>query len=197
MQGLDVALLRNIIDQGRRRVCGAACNERLRPAPTSSLRSMAMDSTVPKISPRLITAAARHPGNIVIGARLRGRHRAPRSRRVANGFAGFWVSWAAGHRVVESPSGFRLYPAALFKRIDVAHDCTRGFLVESEIRIEAAAVSAFSTAVQIDSIYHARARPSQSRLRGHRAHRAHDCMEARALRLISSRIAARVTNKDI
>jgi hypothetical protein len=158
---------------------------------------MAMDSTVPKISPRLITAAARHPGNIVIGARLRGRHRAPRSRRVANGFAGFWVSWAAGHRVVESPSGFRLYPPALFKRIDVAHDCTRGFLVESEIPIEAAAVSAFSTAVQIDSICHARARPSQSRLRGHRARRAHDCMEARALRLISSRIAARVTNKDI
>jgi len=158
---------------------------------------MVMDSTVPKISPRLIAAAARHPGNIVIGARPRGRHRAPRSRRVANEFDGFWISWAAGHRVVEFPSGFRLYPAALLKRIDVAHDCTRGFLFESEILIEAAAVSAFSTAVQIDSIYHARERSSQSRLRGHRAHRAHDCMEARALQLISSRIAARVADKDI
>ena len=60
--------------------------------------------------PRLLAAANRHPGHIVIGARLRKRAQAPTYRRLANQFGDWGIAWATGYQVADSQSGQRFYP---------------------------------------------------------------------------------------
>jgi len=99
----------------------------------------------------------------LIGARRLSRQNAPRARRFANAFADFWVSWAAGHPVEDSQSGFRLYPATILRSLTVPHGRQRGFVFESEILIEAARHGWLSCAVPIETIYRAGGRPSHFR----------------------------------
>ena len=61
--------------------------------------------------PRLIAAANRRPGWIVIGARLRKRANQPLYRRLANEFGDWGIAWGTGYQVADSQSGQRLYPA--------------------------------------------------------------------------------------
>ncbi|MDD3609241.1 MAG: glycosyltransferase family 2 protein [Halothiobacillaceae bacterium] len=86
----------------------------------------------------LLDAARQHPDGLVIAARLRGRGNVPPMRRFANAFANFWISWAAGQRIADTQSGFRVYPAELFRELALPEDRHSGFVFESEILIEAA-----------------------------------------------------------
>lgn len=113
--------------------------------------------------PRFVRAHADHPHCVVIGARMRRVEGAPRARRFANRFADFWVSWAAGHRIADSQSGMRLYPAEILRRARVAHDSSRAFTLESEILIDAAKRGHRTVAVAIDAIYGCSPRPSHFR----------------------------------
>jgi len=61
--------------------------------------------------PRLLAAANRYPGWIVIGARLRKRANQPMYRRLANEFGDWGIAWGTGYQVADSQSGQRLYPA--------------------------------------------------------------------------------------
>ncbi|HWS78847.1 MAG TPA: glycosyltransferase family 2 protein [Thermomonas sp.] len=63
--------------------------------------------------PRLLAAANRFPGWIVIGARLRKRANQPLHRRLANEFGDWGIAWGTGYQVADSQSGQRLYPAAV------------------------------------------------------------------------------------
>lgn len=104
--------------------------------------------------PRLLQAAADHPDDtLIIAARLKQREQAPRLRRFANRFADFWVSWAAGYPVVDSQSGYRLYPASLLRKIQIETPPEKRFVFESEILIEAAGHSFYSRPVAVKSIY--------------------------------------------
>jgi glycosyltransferase involved in cell wall biosynthesis len=51
--------------------------------------------------PRLLAAAEKYPGRIVIGARLQGRDATPGKNRFGNRQADFWVWWACGARVTD------------------------------------------------------------------------------------------------
>lgn len=85
--------------------------------------------------PRIIAVANRHPGCIVIGARLRRRSQKPILRRLANEFGDWGLAWGTGYRIADSQSGQRLYPAAV-----AALDAVPGedFVFESQIIISAA-----------------------------------------------------------
>ena len=61
--------------------------------------------------PRLLAAGNRHPGWIVIGARLRKRASQPTHRRIANHFGDWGIAWGTGFQIADSQSGQRLYPA--------------------------------------------------------------------------------------
>jgi glycosyltransferase involved in cell wall biosynthesis len=116
---------------------------------------------------RLVGVAAQHPARIVIGARLRRREAAPRSRRIANSIADFWLSWACGHPVADSQSGQRAYPAALIRALvgegRLRHDHAASFTLESELLIVAARRGIRTIAVPIDCVYAAGSRPSHFR----------------------------------
>src|SRR3546814_2833326 len=69
--------------------------------------------------PRLVAAANRHPGCVIVGARLRKRAAQPVYRRIGNDFGDWGIGWGCGFRVVDSQSGQRLYPRAVYTLDDV------------------------------------------------------------------------------
>lgn len=117
----------------------------------------------PEDIPRLVEASRAHPGRIIIGARLWDRDHVPPLRYFGNRFANFWVAWAAGFPVADSQSGFRLYPAAVLRHVEVFHGPNARFAFESEILIEAGRAGVRSAAVPIPALYPAMARPSYYR----------------------------------
>jgi glycosyltransferase involved in cell wall biosynthesis len=117
----------------------------------------------PEDIPRLVAAAGQHPGRIVIGARLWDKDKVPPLRYFGNRFANFWVAWAAGAPVADSQSGFRIYPAAVLKHVEVFHGPGSRFAFESEILIEAGRAGVHSVAVAIAAIYPPNARASHYR----------------------------------
>lgn len=119
----------------------------------------------PAAIPRLVEQARAEPGRIVIAARLRNRDSTPALRLFANRAANFWISWAAGHRIRDSQSGFRLYPAALLRQVDLPLDAAHGFVFESEILIEGARLGFPTTFIEIEAVYRPGARKSHFRHR--------------------------------
>lgn len=85
--------------------------------------------------PRLLEAANRHPGCIVIGARLRKRASQPTYRRLANEFGDWGIAWGTGYQVADSQSGQRFYPAEVIALENVPGE---GFVFEAQIVISAA-----------------------------------------------------------
>ena len=113
--------------------------------------------------PKLAQAFAEQPNTLIIAARLKNNDEAPSNRLFANRFADFWVSWASGHVVKDSQSGFRLYPADLFKVTHARHSKRNSFVFESEIIINAAHRGFLTHAVAIKSRYPEQRRQSHYR----------------------------------
>ncbi|MBR0660090.1 glycosyltransferase family 2 protein [Roseomonas oryzicola] len=104
----------------------------------------------PEDLPRLLALA--RPDRIVIGSRRRATGQ-PAARRRANRVADFWISWAAGHAVADSQSGFRIYPAAALTALDRYEGRARRFSFESEILIDAARAGITTVAADIPALY--------------------------------------------
>lgn len=111
--------------------------------------------------PLLLKKAADFPNDIIIGARLADKSAIPAKRYYANKFANFWIAWAAGYPIADSQSGFRLYPTALFKGLEISIE--QGFVFESEILIKAAQRGIYSHPVKIPAVYKKGARASHFR----------------------------------
>ena len=105
----------------------------------------------PSDLPRLLAAAGRHPGHIIIGARLRHRAQAPRLRRMANAFGDWGVSWGAGYRIADTQSGQRYYPAPVLALQDVPGE---DFVFEAQLLISASRqLGVRSVAVPVETRY--------------------------------------------
>lgn len=87
--------------------------------------------------PRLLAAANRRPGWIVIGARLRGRANQPWPRRLANALADWGLAWGTGYRIADTQSGQRLYPAEVC-RLACAGIPGEDFVFEAQVLMSAA-----------------------------------------------------------
>ena len=84
--------------------------------------------------PRMLAAARRYPGYLVIGARIRNRENQPPGRRRANAVADWGISWGCGIPVADTQSGQRYYPAAALELADLAAD---DFVFETAVLIAA------------------------------------------------------------
>ncbi|KAB7624185.1 glycosyltransferase family 2 protein [Alkalilimnicola sp. S0819] len=113
--------------------------------------------------PRLQGAHITFPQRVILGARLRERHATPPLRLFGNRMANFWISWAAGHPVADSQTGYRVYPTELLGRLKPAVARERSFVFESEILIEAARLGYPTEPVPITAIYRPTARASYYR----------------------------------
>ena len=102
--------------------------------------------------PRLLDAANRHPGCVVIGARLRKRSQQPTYRRLANEFGDWGIGWGCGFRIADSQSGQRLYPAAVAALDNVPGE---DFVFEAQILMSAShLLGTRCVSVPIESRYH-------------------------------------------
>ena len=111
----------------------------------------------------LVSAWRQSPERLVIGSRLHDRSQFPKARYRANRFACFWISWAAGHPIADSQSGFRVYPAAAMRIALGPRVRGSRFTFESEILIEAAHQGHATLAVAIPGRYPVNARSSHFR----------------------------------
>ncbi|MDE2089390.1 MAG: glycosyltransferase family 2 protein, partial [Gammaproteobacteria bacterium] len=158
LSGLPVTVLRNAGNQGKAASLwrGAQCA-----LEQGAERIVTLDGDgqhLPEEIPRLLEAAERCPECIVIGARSGDISAFPRSRYRANRVADFWISWAAGRRLRDTQSGFRVYPAPLFRELRVRHDKSRSFVLESEILIEACRAGHRCVSVPVSAVYGQRPR---------------------------------------
>ena len=111
----------------------------------------------------LLAAWRQHPERVVIGSRLHDRSQFPPARYRANRFACFWISWAAGHSIADSQSGFRVYGREVMQIALGGKVRGDRFTFESEILIEAARRGHPTLAVAIPGRYPVHARASHFR----------------------------------
>jgi glycosyltransferase involved in cell wall biosynthesis len=132
---LPVTLLRHARRMGK----GASLRDGFREALRQDARAvLTMDGDGQHAAddiPRLLDAGNRHPGAVIIGARLRKRSQQPLYRRLANEFGDWGIAWGTGYQIADSQSGQRLYPAAVAALDDVPGE---NFVFEAQILISAA-----------------------------------------------------------
>ena len=132
---LPIMLLRHPVRQGK----GASLREGFAEALRRGFDAvLTMDGDGQHMAadiPRLLDAAARHPGALILGSRLRKRAQQPLHRRVANEFGDWGISWGCGYRIADTQSGQRYYPAAVCALADVPGE---DFVFEAQILMSAA-----------------------------------------------------------
>ncbi|MCG8088216.1 MAG: glycosyltransferase family 2 protein [Candidatus Thiodiazotropha endolucinida] len=160
LEDLNVHLLRHEQNQGKATALQSGFDQAIKLNAEMIITLDGDGQHNPAEIPQLISAAQANPNSIIIAARLKQRHNAPKLRLFANRFADFWVSWAAGYPVTDSQSGFRLYPFDLLRDVRLNTSKEKGFVFESEIVIEAASHSFYSVSVPVESIYHVGRRQS-------------------------------------
>jgi len=138
VRGLDVTVLRNDENMGKAASLWRGFEIAIEGEFAAAVTLDADGQHDPKDIPHLVSAWAKHPSCIVIGARQYSWHRYVCARGIANRLADVCISWAAGYWIRDSQSGFRVYPSELLRKIDVAHDRAHGFVFESEVLIAAA-----------------------------------------------------------
>ncbi|HEY8025789.1 MAG TPA: glycosyltransferase family 2 protein [Burkholderiaceae bacterium] len=163
LEGLPITLLRHDTNQGKASSLWDGFIEARKRMVVGIVTIDGDGQHLPEDIPRLLRHFRAAPDTIIIGSRLHEKDKIPRSRYNANRFANFWVAWAAGYPIIDSQSGFRVYPATLLDRIKVAHRRSSCFVFESEILIEAGRIGVTSCPVPIAAIYMPDARASHFR----------------------------------
>jgi glycosyltransferase involved in cell wall biosynthesis len=137
LAGLPLTLIRNPDNRGKAACIWLGAQAALAAGAEAVVTIDGDGQHSPEDLPRLLEAAAARPGAIVVGSRLHAKAEIPKARYRANRFANFWIAWAAGQPIADTQSGFRLYPAAVFRRLAVPHGRWSSFVFESEVLIEA------------------------------------------------------------
>lgn len=163
LDGLPVTLIRNGANLGKAACIWIGARAALASGAASVLTIDGDGQHDPRDIPQLLRAAASRQDAIVIGSRLHAKSEIPKARYRANRFANFWIGWAAGRAIVDTQSGFRLYPAAVFRNLDVRHTRWSSFVFESEVLIEASHAGFEIVCVPVSVTYSKAARKSHMR----------------------------------
>ena len=163
LHGLPSTLLQHRFNQGKGATLRTAFEHAMAHGATCVVTLDGDGQHDPRDAPNLLAAWRRQPDRLVIGSRLHDRARFPPARYIANRVACFWISWAAGHPIADSQSGFRVYPKAVMKIVVGKRVRSSRFALESEILIEAARQGHLTLAVPIPGRYPQDARPSHFR----------------------------------
>ena len=163
LQGLPLTLLEHPANRGKAAALCAAFAHALHEGASCVVTLDGDGQHDPNNALDLLSAWRRQPYRLVIGSRLHDRAQFPLARYRANRFACFWISWAAGHPIADSQSGFRVYPAAVMALALAGGVQGNRFTFESEVLIEAADHGHLTLAVAIPGRYPGNARHSHFR----------------------------------
>ena len=160
---MPLTLLRHAANQGKAAPLRSAFRQALAHGASCVVTIDGDGQHDPRDAIRLLAVWRRQPDRLVIGARLHERARIPRARYFGNRTACFWISWAAGHPIADTQSGFRVYPRAVMEiALAECASCT-GFTFESEVLIAAAQRGHRTLAAAIGACYPVDARASHYR----------------------------------
>ncbi|PTN38124.1 DUF2062 domain-containing protein [Desulfonatronum sp. SC1] len=67
--------------------------------------------------PRFLDAVRNHPLAVIVGARDFAAANVPRASRFGRRFSNFWLRVQTGRKLLDTQSGFRAYPVALFEHL--------------------------------------------------------------------------------
>lgn len=160
--GMPIALLHHETNQGKAASIRTAFRHALGAGARCVITLDGDGQHDPLDAPGLLDAWHRNNDRIVIGSRLHDRTQFPPARYRANRFACFWISWASGHPIADSQSGFRVYPREVM-RLALQRVRSSRFTFESEILIDAASKGFRTLAVAIPGHYPENARTSHFR----------------------------------
>lgn len=163
VQDLPLALIRHGINRGKAESLRTAFAHALGSGARAVVTLDGDGQHDPNDAIALIREWEARPECLVIGSRLHDVASIPRVRYLGNRFACFWISWAAGHPIADSQSGFRVYSREV---MEIALDeRVRGgrFTFESEILIEAAERGHPTRSVRMPARYPGGARASHYR----------------------------------
>jgi glycosyltransferase involved in cell wall biosynthesis len=163
LQELPVTILRNSINCGKAASLWKGFQFAKEQGVTAVVTLDGDGQHSPSDIPRLIAQANLSPHHIIIGARRRPWTRHTWHRIIANRVADFWVSWASGHPIADSQSGFRVYPMSLLTSLNIPTNRERSFVFESEILVEGAKRGYWSLPIPIESEPRQAPRPSYFR----------------------------------
>jgi glycosyltransferase involved in cell wall biosynthesis len=163
LAGLPVVALRNDTNLGKAASLRRGADEAVRCGAPAIVTLDGDGQHAPEDIPRLLQAHHAAPGHIIIGSRLHERGRIPPARYWANRIANFWIGLASGYRIADSQSGFRVYPAWIFRETRARCDRSHSFVFESEVLIDAARFETRAVCVPVTVIYSGRARASHFR----------------------------------
>lgn len=162
LDGLPITLLRHETNEGKAASLRTAFRHALAHDARCVITLDGDGQHDPSDAPSLLDAWDGHNDRIVIGSRLHDRTQFPPARYRANRFACFWISWASGHPIADSQSGFRIYPQQVM-HIALERVRSSRFTFESEILIDAAWKGFRTLAVAIPGHYPENARTSHFR----------------------------------
>lgn len=160
LAGLPVTVLRHAHNQGKAASLWDGFRQALALGANGVITLDGDGQHAPEEIPKLMAAAEQHPEHLIIGSRLWDKAAFPPARYRANRFANFWIGWASGQPLEDSQSGFRVYPAALLRKLLARGHHANGFVFESEVIIDAARLGHHSLPVRISAIYRNDARKS-------------------------------------
>lgn len=98
-----------------------------------------------------VSSFKQNAGDIIIGSRLRNKELIPLYRYIPNQIGIFFISWAAGCRIEDTQSGFRLYKKEVLENVTLETD---GFETETEVLIKAAKKGFRIHTIPVSAIYH-------------------------------------------
>lgn len=163
LHDLPVSLLRHPVNRGKAASLRTAFKHALADGALAVVTLDGDGQHDPNDAPGLLTAWRSQIDRLVVGSRLHDKSQFPLARYRANRFACFWISWAAGHPIADSQSGFRVYSNAVMTIATSARVRGDRFTFESEILIEAADQGHLTAAVAIPGYYPGNARRSHFR----------------------------------
>ncbi len=164
LNGLPITLLRNEKNQGKAASLLLGFKSLNKQQHITGVITIDADNQHdPNDIPNFIIATRQNPQHIIIGARLINAENAPKIRLAANKMADFFISWAAGHRVIDSQSGYRLYPTALIRECINGQSLKGNFTFESEVLINCTRQGYIPVSIPIASYYPEDARKSYYR----------------------------------
>lgn len=163
IKDLPITILRNTLNRGKDAslLRGFAYTQNFNTQAVITLD--ADDQHNPNDIPYFIEAMQKYPDRIIIGARTINTKSAPRIRLFANRAADFFISWAAGHRIIDTQSGFRLYPNKIIPKTLRKSSRHGQFVFESKILIDATRKGCTPVSLPIASYYPKNARDSYFR----------------------------------
>ncbi|MDH4188357.1 MAG: glycosyltransferase family 2 protein, partial [Nitrospira sp.] len=109
LAGLDITMLRNENNIGKAGSLWRGFQYAMGQGASGIITLDADGQHAPEEIPLFVRAAQDDPGAFLIGARRRDQRQGSFWRYLANCIADFWVGWAAGQRIEDSQSGYRLY----------------------------------------------------------------------------------------